>query len=95
MIGADFSAHVGGGNRGDEDVMGRFALQERTQKVTWWETLQSCSNTFIQKRRGQRVTYKSRGRNTQVDRSCPRAEQMECRGLKRGDRCRVRCSVRR
>ena len=29
MIGADFNGHVGEGNKGDEDVMCRFGIQER------------------------------------------------------------------
>ncbi|KAF3692496.1 hypothetical protein EXN66_Car008172 [Channa argus] len=29
VIGADFNGHVGEGNRGDENVMGRFGLQDR------------------------------------------------------------------
>ena len=29
VIGADFNGHVGEGNRGEEEVMGRFGIQER------------------------------------------------------------------
>ena len=29
MIGADFSGHVGDGNRGNENVMGRYGARER------------------------------------------------------------------
>ena len=29
VIGADFNGHVGGDNRGDEEVMDRFGIQDR------------------------------------------------------------------
>lgn len=29
VIGADFNGHVGAGSRGDEEVMGRFDIQDR------------------------------------------------------------------
>ncbi len=29
VTGADFNGHVGAGNRDDEEVMGRFGIQER------------------------------------------------------------------
>ena len=29
VIGADFNDHIGEGNRGDEEVMGRFGIQDR------------------------------------------------------------------
>ncbi|KAF7640886.1 hypothetical protein LDENG_00007600, partial [Lucifuga dentata] len=29
VIGADFNGHVGAGNRGDEEVMGKFGIQDR------------------------------------------------------------------
>ena len=32
VIGAD----VGEGNRGDEDVLGTFGLQDMKQEVRWW-----------------------------------------------------------
>ena len=39
MIGADFNGHAGEGNRGDEEVMGRFGIHDSMkigmQKVRW------------------------------------------------------------
>ena len=32
VIGADFNGHVGEDNRGDEEVMGRFGIQDRNAK---------------------------------------------------------------
>ena len=29
VLGADFNGHVGEGNRGDEEVMGRFGVKDR------------------------------------------------------------------
>ena len=29
VIGADFNGHIGEGNRGDEEVLGRFGIQDR------------------------------------------------------------------
>lgn len=33
-IGVDFNGHVGVGNRGDEEVMGRFGIQDRRCRRT-------------------------------------------------------------
>ncbi|KAF7663482.1 hypothetical protein LDENG_00210270 [Lucifuga dentata] len=41
VIGADFNGHVGAGNRGDEEVMGKFGIQDRNaegQMVKKWDT---------------------------------------------------------
>lgn len=50
-IGADFNGHVGAGNRGDEEVMGRFGIQDMSvegQKVVDLEW--AAVHTFFQKR---------------------------------------------
>ncbi|KAK3551351.1 hypothetical protein QTP70_015027 [Hemibagrus guttatus] len=72
VIGADFNGHVGEGNRGDEEVMGKFGVKERNlegQMVVDFVKRMDMGvvNTYFQKREEHRVTYKSGGRSTQVD----------------------------
>ncbi|KAK3547170.1 hypothetical protein QTP86_015642 [Hemibagrus guttatus] len=72
VIGADFKGHVGEGNRGDEEVMGKFGVKERNlegQMVVDFAKRMDMAvvNTYFQKREEHRVTYKSGGRGTQVD----------------------------
>ncbi|KAK3514078.1 hypothetical protein QTP70_003216 [Hemibagrus guttatus] len=71
VIGADFNGHVGEGNRGDEEVMGKFGVKERNlegQMVVDFAKRMHMAvvNTYFQKREEHRVTYKSGGRRTQV-----------------------------
>ncbi|KAK3518743.1 hypothetical protein QTP70_010884 [Hemibagrus guttatus] len=70
VIGADFN--VGEGNKGDEEVMGKFGVKERNlegQMVVDFTKRMDMAvvNTYFQKREEHRVTYKSGGRRTQVD----------------------------
>lgn len=72
VIGADFNGHVGAGNRGDEEVMGRFGIQNRNAEghmvVDFAKRMEmAVVNTFFRKRQEHRVTYKSGGRSMQVD----------------------------
>ncbi|KAK3543099.1 hypothetical protein QTP70_010645 [Hemibagrus guttatus] len=72
VIGADFNGHVGEGNTGDEEVMGKFGVKERNlegQLVVDFAKRMDMGvvNTYFQKREEHRVTYKSGGRSTQVD----------------------------
>ncbi|KAK3555075.1 hypothetical protein QTP86_007970 [Hemibagrus guttatus] len=72
VIGADFNGHVGEGNTGDEEVMGKFGVKERNfegQMVVDFAKRMDMAvvNTYFQKREEHRVTYKSGGRSTQVD----------------------------
>ncbi|KAK3544402.1 hypothetical protein QTP86_010538 [Hemibagrus guttatus] len=70
VIGADFNGHVGEGNTGDEEVMGKFRVKERNlegQMVVDFAKRMDMAvvNTYFQKREEHRVTYKSGGRRTQ------------------------------
>ncbi|KAK3535973.1 hypothetical protein QTP70_022853 [Hemibagrus guttatus] len=72
VIGADFNGHVGEGNTGDEEVMGKFGVKERNlegQMVVDFAKRMDMGvvNTYFQKREEHSVTYKSGGRRTQVD----------------------------
>ncbi|KAK3548339.1 hypothetical protein QTP70_010303 [Hemibagrus guttatus] len=72
VIVADFNGHVGEGNTGDEEVMGKFGVKERNfegQMVVDFAKRMDMGvvNTYFQKREEHRVTYKSGGRSTQVD----------------------------
>ncbi|KAK3508965.1 hypothetical protein QTP70_015386, partial [Hemibagrus guttatus] len=72
VIGVNFNGHVGEGNTGDEEVMGKFGVKERNlegQMVVDFAKRMDMAvvNTYFQKREEHRVTYKSGGRSTQVD----------------------------
>ncbi|KAK3563688.1 hypothetical protein QTP86_034395 [Hemibagrus guttatus] len=67
VIGVDFNGHVGEGNAGDEEVMGKFGVKERNlegQMVVDFAKRMDMAvvNTYFQKREEHRVTYKSGGR---------------------------------
>ncbi|KAK3574407.1 hypothetical protein QTP86_006633 [Hemibagrus guttatus] len=72
VIGADFNGHVSEGNRGDEEVMGKFGVKEKNlegQMVVDFAKRMDMGmvNTYFQKREEHRVTYKSGGRRTWVN----------------------------
>ncbi|KAK3532300.1 hypothetical protein QTP86_016064, partial [Hemibagrus guttatus] len=64
VIGPDFNGHVGEGNTGDEEGMGKFGVKERNlegQMVVDFAKRMDMAvvNTYFQKREEHRVTYKS------------------------------------
>ncbi|KAK3565280.1 hypothetical protein QTP86_004284 [Hemibagrus guttatus] len=82
VIGADFNGHVGEGNTGDEEVMGKFGVKERNlegQMVVDFAKRMDMGvvNTYFQKREEHRVTYKSGDLEKAYDR-VPRKELWYC-----------------
>ncbi|KAK3573584.1 hypothetical protein QTP86_028800 [Hemibagrus guttatus] len=80
VIGADFNGHVGEGNTGDEEVMGKFGVKERNlegQMVVDFAKRMDMAvvNTYFRKREEHRVTYKSGGRRTQQKSSWRQGER--------------------
>ena len=72
LIGVDLNGHVGEGNRGDEEVMGRHGFKERNLEgqmvVDFAKRMQMAVLILISgKKKEQRVTYKSGERCAQVD----------------------------
>ena len=72
FIGADLNGHVGEGNAGYEEVMGRHGLGARNDGGEMvidfaHRTEMAILNTYFQKMDEHKVTYKSGGRSTQID----------------------------
>ncbi|KAI5607674.1 hypothetical protein C0J50_9936, partial [Silurus asotus] len=90
VIGADLNGHVGQGNRGDEEVMGRYGLKKWNVKgqmvVDFAKRMEmAVVNTYFKKKEDQRVTYKRGERFTQVHyvlcRRCNLKEIGDCKVL--------------
>ena len=72
VLGADLNGHVGEGNIGDEEIMGRYGAGTRNKEgsmvVDFGKRINlAIVNTYFKKKDEHRVTYKSGGKCTQVD----------------------------
>ena len=67
---ADLNGHVGEGNIGDEEIMGRYGAGTRNKEglmVVEFEKRMDLAivNTYFKKKDEHKVTYKSGGKSTQ------------------------------
>ena len=67
VLGADLNGHVGEGNKGDEEVMGRYGAgaknKEGSMVVDFGKRMDlTIVNTYFKKKDEHRVTYKSGGK---------------------------------
>ena len=72
VFGADLNGHVGKGNIGDEEIMGRYGAGTKNKEglmvVDFAKRIDlAIINTYFKKKDEHRVTYKSGGKSTQVD----------------------------
>ena len=67
----DLNAHVGKGNIGDEEIMGRYSAGTRNREgmvVDFANRMDlAIVNTYFKKKNEHRVTYKSGEKSTEVD----------------------------
>ena len=71
VLDADLNGHVGKGNIGDEEIMGRYGAGTRNKEgsiiVNFGKRMDlTIVNTYFKKKDEHRVTYKSGGKSTQV-----------------------------
>ncbi|KAK3516865.1 hypothetical protein QTP70_027079 [Hemibagrus guttatus] len=83
VIGVDFNVHIGEGNRGDEEVMGKFGVKERNiegQMVVDFAKRMDMAvvNIYFQKREEHRVTYKSGDRDREKKTKWWKLKKEEC-----------------
>ena len=69
VLGADLNGHVGEGNIGDEEIMGRYDAgtknKEGSMVVDFGKRMDlAIVNTYFKKKEEHRVTYKSGGKST-------------------------------
>ncbi|KAI5612314.1 hypothetical protein C0J50_0982 [Silurus asotus] len=88
LIKTDLNSHEGEGNRGDEEVMGRYGLKEKKVEgqmvVDFAERMEiAVVNTYFMKKEDHKVTYKNGERGTWVDYvQCWRCNLKEIRDCK-------------
>ena len=71
VLGADLNGHVGEGNIGDEEIMGRYGAGTRNKEelmvVDFGKRMDlAIVNTYFKKKDEHRVTYKSGGKSTKL-----------------------------
>ena len=71
VLGADLNGHVGEGNIGDEEIMGRYGAgtrnKEGTMVVDFAKRMNlAIVNTYFKKKDEHRMTFKSGGKSTKV-----------------------------
>ena len=72
VLGADLNGHVGEGNIGDEEIMGKYDVGTRNKEgsmvVDFAKRMDlAIVNTYFKKKDEHKVKYKSGGKSTQVD----------------------------
>ena len=72
VLGTDFNTHVGEGNIGGEEIMGRYGAGKRNKEalmlVDFGKRMDlAIVNTYFKKKDEYRVTYESGGKSAQVD----------------------------
>ena len=72
VLGADLNGHVGKGNIGDEEIMGRHGVGTGNKQGSMVVDFEKRMNlaivkTYFKKKDEHTVTYKSGGKSTQVD----------------------------
>ena len=72
VLGADLNGHVGEGNIGNEEILGRYGAGTRNKEgsmvVDFGKRMDlAIVNTYFKEKDEHRLTYKSGGKSTQVD----------------------------
>ena len=72
VVAADLNGHIGEGNNGDEECIGRHGLRKRNNEeqavVDFAKRMElAITNTYFVKKSTHRVSYNSGGRSLQVD----------------------------
>jgi len=81
-VGGDLNGHVGEGNTGSSECMGRHGVGIRNDdgdRIVDWATAGGMAlvNTYFMKLEQQKITYKSGNNNTQIDYIACRRQQLK------------------